>query len=96
METQDQPLTVIAAGTPVPVEGFGVTNAVLTGPSDAAGATIATEADVGGVSAQNQDGPAALPDHESLMRKLLEELEYVEHMGKSEIASVLAKFRALV
>lgn len=92
METQDQMPTAVTE-TLAPVESLGAFDAGPTEPSDAA---IATEADVGGVSAQNHDGAAALPDHESLLRKLLDELECVEHMGKSEIASVLAKFRALV
>lgn len=63
-----------------------------------------TEADVGGVAIHTNAGgedpnlapPAKVVDHKSLLHGLLDELAHVEHMGKSEIAAVLAKFRALV
>ncbi|VVE54538.1 hypothetical protein [Pandoraea anhela] len=111
MEFRDQ-----ASGTdvdPTADATLSIADVEPTGQSedtgDSASSTIATEADVAGVTdkigpdldatltvAGNPDGPAALPDHGTLLHRLLEELEHVEHMGKSEIAAVLDKFRALL
>ncbi|MBN9093900.1 hypothetical protein [Pandoraea pnomenusa] len=104
MELRDQ-----ASGTdvaPTADATLSIADVELTGRTavadNHADSVIATEADVAGVSGQFEsspdmrEGPATLPGHESLLYKLLSELEHVEHMGKSEVAAVVAKFRALV
>lgn len=101
MDTPEQNAGQAVPGTEAVGIGVAVEGPLVDGMGQRVEAS--TDADVGGVAIQHLSGdgdpsdaaPAAI-DHKSMLHDLLAELAHVEHMGKSEIAAVLAKFRALV